>query len=41
MKTKSEQAAINMLNRGVSVDKVARKSGLSKAWLELQKERKI
>ena len=36
-----EKTAVNMLNRGMSVTEVARKSGLSKAWLELQKERKI
>jgi hypothetical protein len=36
-----EKIAINLLNRGMSVSEVARKTGLCKCWLELQKERTI
>jgi hypothetical protein len=36
-----EKAAINMLNRGMSVSEVARKTGLCKCWLQLQKERVV
>ena len=36
-----EKMAVNMLNRGKSINEVARKTGLSKVWLALQKERTI
>ena len=36
-----EKMAVNMLNRGMSVNEVAQKTRLSKIWLELQKERTI
>ena len=36
-----EKMAVNMLNRGMSVDEVVRRTRLSKTWLELQKERTI
>jgi transposase len=36
-----EKTAINMLNRGMSVSEVAKKTGLSKTWLELQQERMV
>ena len=34
-----EKTAVNMLNRGMSVDEVAQKTKLSKTWLQLQKDR--
>jgi hypothetical protein len=40
MNTK-EKTAINMLNRGMSVSEVVKKTGLSKTWLQLQKERVV
>lgn len=36
-----EKMAIALLNRGMSINEVAQKTGLCKCWLELQKERKI
>jgi hypothetical protein len=39
--TDKEKAAINMLNRGMSVNEVAQKTGLNKTWITLQKERTI
>ena len=36
-----EKMAIALLNRGMSINEVAQKTGLSKVWLQLQKEREI
>jgi hypothetical protein len=36
-----EKMAINMLNRGMSVNEVMKRTRLSKVWLQLQKERTI
>jgi len=36
-----EKTAINMLNRGMNIDEVARRMRVSKAWLQLQRERTI
>lgn len=36
-----EKMAVNMLNRGMSVNEVAQKTRLSKTWLTLQKGRTV
>jgi predicted DNA-binding transcriptional regulator AlpA len=38
---RQEKTAVNMLNRGISINEIAQKTGLSKVWLQLQKERTV